>query len=191
MRVPRGINITKAGNWVLRVKKNVYGQKQAGRVWNKYMVEKLTSPEVGFIQSKHDECVFYKGKRNLRTVHGRQHPGRPRPPGTARHHQAHRRIRIKDHPGRNYRGLPRRQHRSARRQKIPSNPAETHRSDSKGSQIRPTKCYAPLNAISRIRGAGGIPNSKPFDRHFHYRSILGKLQYLETTRMDISYNVHQ
>ena len=82
---------------------------------------------------------FLQGKRNLRTVHRRHHPGRPRPPGTARHHQSHLRIRIKDHPGRNYRELPRRQHRSASRRKIPSNPAETHLSDTKGARIGPTK----------------------------------------------------
>ena len=61
MRVPRGIKITDPEDWLIRLKKKIYGQKQAGRVWNKYLVEKLTSPEVGFIQSKHDECVFYKG----------------------------------------------------------------------------------------------------------------------------------
>ena len=62
MKVPKGIKVSKPGDWVLKVRKNVYGQKQAGRVWNQYLVEKLTSPEVGFRQSKYDECVFYKGK---------------------------------------------------------------------------------------------------------------------------------
>ena len=38
---------------------------------------------------------------------------------------------------------------------------------------------------------GEFPNSEPFYCHLHYQSILGKLQYLGTTRMDISYNVHQ
>ena len=36
------------------------GQKQAGRVWNKYLIEKLES--IGFQQSEHDECVLYRGK---------------------------------------------------------------------------------------------------------------------------------
>jgi hypothetical protein len=29
-------------------------------VWNKYLVNKLTT-EVGFVQSEVDECVFYRG----------------------------------------------------------------------------------------------------------------------------------
>jgi hypothetical protein len=41
-------------------KKNIYGQKQGGRVWNLYLIDKLVN-EIGFTQSRHDECVFYRG----------------------------------------------------------------------------------------------------------------------------------
>lgn len=34
------------------------GQKQAGRVWNRYLVKKLLS--IGFERSKVDDCVFYR-----------------------------------------------------------------------------------------------------------------------------------
>jgi hypothetical protein len=61
MRIPKGIVVNAPGEWVLRVKRNKYGQKQAGRVWNNYLVSKLTSPQIGFVQSKYDECVFYHG----------------------------------------------------------------------------------------------------------------------------------
>jgi hypothetical protein len=40
--------------------KNLYGQKQAGRVWNDYLVKGIE--DWGFFQSKVDEFVFYKGK---------------------------------------------------------------------------------------------------------------------------------
>jgi hypothetical protein len=36
----------------------VYGQKQAGRVWNKHLTSGLV--KIGFVQSKVDECVFYR-----------------------------------------------------------------------------------------------------------------------------------
>lgn len=42
---------------VLKLLKNLYGQKQAGRVWNKYMTERTIA--LGFVQSKAEECVFY------------------------------------------------------------------------------------------------------------------------------------
>jgi hypothetical protein len=43
---------------VLKLLKNIYGQKQAGRVWNSYLVEKLAS--IGFHPSLIDDCVFFR-----------------------------------------------------------------------------------------------------------------------------------
>jgi hypothetical protein len=48
-------------NYVLNVLRNIYGQKQAGKVWNQYLTNKLIGT-LGFTQSKTDECVFYRGK---------------------------------------------------------------------------------------------------------------------------------
>jgi Reverse transcriptase (RNA-dependent DNA polymerase) len=63
MEIPKGFKITDGdpeGDYVLQLHQNIYGQKQAGRVWNHYLVEHLL--RVGFIQSEHDPCVFYKGR---------------------------------------------------------------------------------------------------------------------------------
>jgi Reverse transcriptase (RNA-dependent DNA polymerase). len=63
MEIPRGVKLSDGDDtkdYVLKLKRNVYGQKQAGRVWNKYLVDKLVN-EVGFKQSEVDECVFYRG----------------------------------------------------------------------------------------------------------------------------------
>jgi hypothetical protein len=52
MELPMGIE-TKYGNrkmHVLKLLKNLYGQKQAGRVWNQHLVKGLKS--IGFKQSK-------------------------------------------------------------------------------------------------------------------------------------------
>ena len=62
MEIPKGFEVEGANrkDYVLKIHRNIYGQKQAGRVWNKYLVDKLVN-KVGFRQSKVDECVFYKG----------------------------------------------------------------------------------------------------------------------------------
>jgi Reverse transcriptase (RNA-dependent DNA polymerase) len=41
-----------------RLKKYIYGLKQAGYEWNKLLCETLQ--KYRYIQSKHDPCVFYK-----------------------------------------------------------------------------------------------------------------------------------
>ena len=59
MQIPTGYSkpgITSKTH-ALQLIKNLYGQKQAGRVWNKYMTERTIA--LGFKQSEADECVFY------------------------------------------------------------------------------------------------------------------------------------
>ena len=60
MELPKGIE-TKYGNGkthILKLLKNLCGQKQAGRVWNQHLVKGLTN--IGFCQSQVDECVFFR-----------------------------------------------------------------------------------------------------------------------------------
>ncbi|KAI2497426.1 hypothetical protein MHU86_17084 [Fragilaria crotonensis] len=63
MKVPAGMELEDGSNpndFVLKIHRNIYGQKQAGRVWNQYLVRKLVK-DLGFQQSAVDECVFYRG----------------------------------------------------------------------------------------------------------------------------------
>jgi hypothetical protein len=60
MELATGIH-TKHGNsrdHILKLLANIYGQKQAGCVWNSYLVTKLQ--EINFKQSLIDYCVFYQ-----------------------------------------------------------------------------------------------------------------------------------
>jgi hypothetical protein len=60
MGLPQGIQ-TKHGNskdHILKLEKNIYDQKQAGHVWNSFLVDKLTS--IGFKMSLTDDCVFFR-----------------------------------------------------------------------------------------------------------------------------------
>ncbi len=43
---------------VLKLERNIYGQKQAGRVWNSFLVDKLLS--IGLTPSLIDDCVFFR-----------------------------------------------------------------------------------------------------------------------------------
>jgi Reverse transcriptase (RNA-dependent DNA polymerase) len=63
MKTPAGVVLEDGSgqhDYVLKIHRNIYGQKQAGRVWNKYLVSKLV--KLGLKQSSVDECVFYMGK---------------------------------------------------------------------------------------------------------------------------------
>jgi hypothetical protein len=60
MNLPNGIQMASGdrNTHVLKLLKNLYGQKQAGRAWNKHLTSGLL--KIGFVQSKVDECVFYR-----------------------------------------------------------------------------------------------------------------------------------
>ena len=48
-------------DYVLKLEKNLYGQKQAGRVWYLHLKKNLL--KLGFKPSQHDECVFIMEKQ--------------------------------------------------------------------------------------------------------------------------------
>ncbi len=62
MELPQGIQTAHRNfkDHVLKLEKNIYGQKQAGRVWNSFLVDKLLS--IGFTTSLVDDCVFYRNE---------------------------------------------------------------------------------------------------------------------------------
>ncbi len=61
MELPQGIQVVTGNSkdHVLKLLKNIYGQKQAGQVWNSFLVDKLTS--IGFQPSTIYDCVFFCG----------------------------------------------------------------------------------------------------------------------------------
>ena len=63
MDIPHGFEMAEGlseTDYALLLHGNVYGQKQAAHVWNKYLTKCLVS-KAGFVQSKVDDCIFYKG----------------------------------------------------------------------------------------------------------------------------------
>ena len=59
MNITKVVKVHSDAEWLLKAKHNIYSKRQAVRVWNKLLVEKSTSSEVGFRQIKVYECVFY------------------------------------------------------------------------------------------------------------------------------------
>ena len=61
MEIPQGFHHHgQRKTHVLQLLKNIYGTRQAGRIWNKHIHAGLI--ERGFRQSTVDHCVYYKGK---------------------------------------------------------------------------------------------------------------------------------
>ena len=62
MKILKGVSLKGKSSeaYVLKLHKNKYGQKNAGRVWNDYLVKKLIKIELK--QSQLDKRVFYKGR---------------------------------------------------------------------------------------------------------------------------------
>jgi len=62
MEIPKGCKVEghPSSEWLLEIHRNIYGGKDAGRVWYRYLRDKLLS--IGFEVSQNDECVFFKGK---------------------------------------------------------------------------------------------------------------------------------
>lgn len=192
MSVPKGFEFDgrPGEHYVLKLNKNVYGQKSAGRVWNQYLTKKLVK-EVGFTQSKIDECVFYKGsvmyvlytddsilagpsKREIDKV-------------IQQIKAANLDITIEGDI-QDFLGV----HIQRKHGKVTL--SQPHLIDSilkdlrlDGDNVKSNKIPA---ASSKILTK--FPNSQPFDGSFHYRRVIGKLNYLEKgSRSDIAYIVHQ
>ncbi|KAI2507330.1 hypothetical protein MHU86_7050 [Fragilaria crotonensis] len=163
MAIPKGFEVE--GDYVLMLKKNLFGQKQAGRVWNQHLVDKLK--EVGFIPRPDDqelEDIIQEMKSvglNL-TVEGD----------------------ISDFLG----------VQIDRVNATTFNLSQPHlindvikelRLDGKNVAIKKTTGASSKTLTRHL-------DSPPFDDHFNYRSVIGQMNYLEKcSRLDISCAVHQ
>jgi hypothetical protein len=190
MELPTGIH-TKHGNsrdHVLKLLANIYGQKQAGRVWNSYLVTKLQ--EINFKQSLIEDCIFYRDNvifivyvddgiflgstdqqlcdiinklRNLKLS-----------------------IEDQGHPA-NYVGVSIKKLKNGvieltQRALIDSIISDVALNDSKVKAV-PAKVSEILHAHF---------DKPPFSLNFGYHSVIGKLNYLaQTMRPDIVYVTHQ
>ena len=191
MELPKGVE-TKYGNGkthVLKLIKNLYGQKQAGRVWNLYLTEKLLS--IGFKQSAVDECVFYRGQTIfIFYVDDGIFAG----PDAAQIDQAIKDVEkagldiedkgdLNDYLGVNIEYLDDGKVKLSQPHLIRQIVADVL------PDFRGATRTTPALSTKILRRDQAAPK---FDGRFHYRSAIGKLNFLEkSTRPDIAYAVHQ
>jgi len=190
MELPPGIDTTlgNSKDFVLLLLNNLYGQKQAGRVWNQYLVDKLLS--IGFKQSLVDECMFYRGDIIFIVyVDDGIFMGKSDEQITAAIEELRSlQLNIEDqgHPA-DYVGVNIKKHKDGtyeltQRALIDSIITDAGLTDAKVKTV-PAKVSEPFHAFK---------NEAPFRLDFNYRSIVGKLNYLaQTTRPDIMYATHQ
>jgi hypothetical protein len=192
MKPPKGFEFTQGdpGDYVLKIKKNYYGQRQAGRVWNRHLTAKLL--QAGFVQSVQDECLFYHGEAIyilytddslLTGPDGTELDNilrRMRDVGLDLTHEEG----VNDFLGVKVDRKDDGTIHLTQPQLIDSI-LQDLRLLSDTSSVKSTPCA--ITTILRRH-----LESDAFDHHFHYRSVIGKLNYLEkSTRPDIAYATHQ
>ena len=192
MEIPKGFHI-KEGNskdYVLQLHRNVYGQKQAGRVWNQYLTDILIN-KVGFKQSEVDECVFYRGSvmyvlyTDDSILAG---------PDSKEIDQAIEDIKraklnitiegdIQDFLGVNISHKPDGSIHLTQPHLIDQILQDLHMQDNTKPRTTPA-------ASSRLLSRHS--SSPDFNGAFNYRSVIGKLNYLDKgSRSDVAYITHQ
>jgi hypothetical protein len=189
--IPRGCIVDgDEQNWCLKVLNNIYGQKQAGRVWNDFLIEGLTK-KLNFTQSQWDPCVLWRGSYMLIIYTDDTIITGPDPDkikeiitdiGTIFDITSS--ERVSDFLGVN----------------VSRNDADGTVTLTQPQLIRSMIADLGLKEDSKARK---IPansstilqehrDSEQHSESWHYRGVIGKLNFLEkSTRPDIAYAVHQ
>jgi predicted nucleotidyltransferase len=193
MSIPKGFKVDggKTQDLVLQLHKDVYGQKQAGRVWNQYLVNKLTK-ELKFEQSKVDECIFYRGKTMYALYTDDSILAGP--------DQAEIGQIIKEMQTANlditiegdlqdFLGVNIDKHENGSIHLTQPHLIDQILDDLRLNNDNVSEKITPATSSKLLSRHSDF---EPFDNSFDYRSVIGKLNYLEkSSRSDIAYIVHQ
>ena len=193
MKIPKGFSIDEGNtdDYVLNVLKNIYGQKQAGRVWNKYLTNKLVD-KLGFTQSKTDECVFYRGQTMYALYTDDSILAGPDEEEIAQIINDLKKAKLtitEEGDLEDFLGV-----QIERKKDGSIHLTQPHLIEQilKDLRLEDDKVTTKPIPASSSKILSRHSNSEAFDRSFDYRSVIGKLNYLEkTTRSDISYITHQ
>jgi hypothetical protein len=189
--IPKGCTVEgERDQWALKLVNNIYGQKQAGRVWNTFLIEGLTT-KLGFRQSKQDPCILWRDKTIIviytddTIITG---------PDEGQIDEVIKDIgsvfaitsqeKVSDFLGVN---IARNEEDGSfmltQQLLIKSIINDLGLKDDSNGRNTPALSSVILREYKE---------SQPYNEKWHYRSIIGKLNYLEkSTRPDIAYAVHQ
>jgi hypothetical protein len=193
MEVPKGFEVEGAEDreYVLQLHRNVYGQKQASRVWNKYLVDKLVNV-LGFVQSKTDECVFYRGSVVYLLYTDDSILAGPDQKEINKVIKDLKKAKLDitvEGDIQDFLGVNIEKHKNGTIRLTQPHLIDAVLDDLRmnNDQVVPKTIPAKSSEI-----LGRHDDSEPFDNSFNYRSVIGKLNYLEKgSRPDIAYIVHQ
>lgn len=193
MAIPKGFDLAKGRpeDYALQIHKNIYGQKQAGRVWNKYLAKKLIK-DVGFTQSQVDECLFYKGRVIYALYTDDSIIAGPTQDEIEQVVNDIKRVGLNitvEGTLEDFLGV-----HIDRKEDGSIHLTQPHLIDRilqdlkmDNPDLKPKSTPAASSRILSYHSA-----SETFDNSFHYRSIIGKLNFLEkSTRPDIAFITHQ
>jgi hypothetical protein len=193
MELPKGIE-TRHGSskdHVLMLLSNLYGQKQAGRVWNSYLVEKLRS--IGFQPSLIDECVFFRDDIIFIVYvdDGIFLGPNDQSLNNVIHEISAAGLDIEDqgHPA-DYVGVTITKHSNGcveftQRALIDAIINDVNIGDAYTKPV-------PAKATQQLHAFKDSPRFDHCDFNFNYRSVTGKLNYLtQTSRSDLLFATHQ
>jgi hypothetical protein len=201
MKIPAGFVVSgkvvsdeERKRYALKLVKNLYGQKQAGRVW--YLHLKKNLEKLGFTASKHDECLFYYG-RTIFIVY--TDDTILMGPDKKEIDKLVLRIgnifKIEDQGSlADYLGMKIVRHKDGSMEWTQPTLIKSTLKDlgliEQKSLNAPTSRTTPANSTVTLTSHEG--EAAHDDKKFNYRQVIGKMLYLEkSTRPDISCAVHQ
>ncbi len=191
MEVPRGFEIKGSKEkYVLKLINNLYGQKQAGRVWNQHLTKGLI--EIGFTQSQSDPCIYWRGTSILIVIY--TDDTIVTGPNSEELSEIIKdignkfditsQLTVNDFLGVNIkRDTDSKTFSLTQPHLIKSILSDLGLSETSNNKSTPAITKKLLH-----QHLDSPPHSEPW----HYRSVIGKLNYLEkSTRPDIAFAVHQ
>jgi histone deacetylase 1/2 len=189
MEIPRGHKLfNERKKHAIKLKRNLYGQKQAGRVWNQYLTKTLK--ENHFKQSDFDDCLFYFNDCIILIyVDDTIIAGPTLEKIELIVSTLSSLFKVEDQGDiSDYLGVKVKQLKNGS-----FSLTQPHLIDSilKDLHFQPNTRPSDTPALS-TKILQPDANGKHFDQSWEYRSLIGKLNFLEkSTRPDIAYAVHQ